>query len=166
MSYPDRRTFQEAHERMAPPRKKSAIRAGKERGTEAHEDHAAKTHAAINGLKFSDLRSVNVSRCARWHPPTSEPWTCADWSNALCGEAGELANVIKKIRRHATGAVNKGDPPLEQLVKAAADELADVVIYADLLAHYFGIDLGQAIRSKFNRVSEKYGFPERIGGHS
>jgi NTP pyrophosphatase (non-canonical NTP hydrolase) len=163
VTYPDRATFEEARTRRAPPRKAAAIKAGKDRGTDAHEEHAAKTHAAINALKFSDLRIVNVSRCLRWHPVKSIPWTCADWSNALCGEAGELANVIKKIRRHDTGAVNEGDPPRDQLVKAAADELADVVIYADLLAHHFGIDLGAAIKSKFNRTSEKFGFPERIG---
>jgi NTP pyrophosphatase (non-canonical NTP hydrolase) len=162
MSYPDRATFEEARTHRAPPRKAAALKAGKERGTQAHEEHALKLHAALNGISFYVLRAVNVARCRRWHPPSSEPWTCADWSNALCGEAGELANVIKKIRRHDTGAVNRGDPSREQLVKAAADELADVVIYADLLAHHFGIDLGAAIKSKFNRTSEKFGFPERI----
>lgn len=113
-------------------------------------------------ISFQDLREVNVTRCIRWHPPTSEPWTCADWSNALCGEAGELANVVKKVRRQQTGAVNAGDPSMEQLVKMVGDELADVVIYADLVAHHFGLDLSAAVTSKFNRVSEKYGFPERL----
>jgi hypothetical protein len=27
----------------------------------------------------------------------------ADWSNAMCGEAGEAANVVKKIRWIETG---------------------------------------------------------------
>lgn len=43
-----------------------------------------------------------------------------------------------------------------------ADELADVVLYADLLAQKAGIELAGAIRAKFNRVSEAQGFPERI----
>jgi NTP pyrophosphatase (non-canonical NTP hydrolase) len=115
------------------------------------------------GLTLEALREVNVSRCKRWHPPESTPWTAADWSNALCGEAGELANVIKKIRRHETGAVNEGDPTKEQLQAMAAAELADVIIYADLLGAYLGVDLGAAIREKFNKTSVKYGFPERIG---
>lgn len=161
MGYPDHATFEAARTRRAPPRQK--VNEGKKRGTAAHEEHARKTAEAINGLKFSDLRVVNVSRCVRWHPPSSTPWNCADWSNALCGEAGELANVVKKIRRHDTGAVNEGDPSRDELVGMAAAELADVVIYADLLAHHFGIDLGNAIQLKFNRVSKKYGFPERLG---
>ena len=35
-------------------------------------------------------------------------------------------------------------------------------MYADLLAYQAGIDLEQAIRAKFNRVSEAQGFPERL----
>lgn len=116
----------------------------------------------MSDLSFSALREVNVTRCQRWHPPGSVPWTAADWSNATCGEAGELANVVKKIRRHETGAVNEGDPSLEALKAMAAEELADVVIYCDLLADYLKVDLGAAVKAKFNKVSMKYGFPERL----
>lgn len=119
-------------------------------------------HVSDGGLSFRQLREVNVSRCRRWHPPESTPWTAADWSNAMCGEAGEYANIIKKIRRHETGAANEGDPPVEELKRKAARELADVVIYADLNASYLGIDLGEAIREKFNQKSVEYGFPERL----
>ena len=117
---------------------------------------------ALPGITFGDLRHVNVTRCRRWHPPESTPWSAADWSNALCGEAGELANVIKKIRRQETGARNEGDPSMEELRKMAAAELADVVIYADLLADFLSVDLAEAIKAKFNKVSVKYGFPERL----
>lgn len=116
----------------------------------------------MSDLNLGSLREVNVTRCQRWHPPEATPWTAADWSNALCGEAGELANVVKKIRRHETGAVNVGDPTREDLARMAAAELADVVIYADLLANFLGVDLGAAIKEKFNKTSVKYGFPERI----
>lgn len=113
-------------------------------------------------LSFDRLRKVSHERCKRWHPPGSLPWTAADWSNATCGEAGEMANVIKKIRRHETGAANKGDPPMEVLLDMVALEIADVVIYCDLLADYLGIDLEEAVRKKFNAVSERQGFPERL----
>jgi len=116
----------------------------------------------VSSLTFDQLHEANVPRCKKWHPPTSLPWSAADWSNALCGEAGELANVIKKIRRHETGAANVGDPSLDELAKMAAAELADVVIYADLLADYLGVDLGEAIKQKFNKTSVKFGFPERL----
>jgi NTP pyrophosphatase (non-canonical NTP hydrolase) len=116
----------------------------------------------MSDLTFAELRRVNVTRCERWHGPGSDPWTAADWSNATCGEAGELANVIKKIRRHETGAVNEGDPSMDKLLVMAAEEMADVVIYVDLLARYLNVDLAEAIKAKFNKVSVKYGFPERL----
>ena len=127
-----------------------------------HEVHGY-PEPSLPPLTFDALRTVNVTRCKRWHPPESTPWTAADcWSNAMCGEAGELANVVKKIRRHETGARNEGDPTPDELRTMAAAELADVVIYCDLLADFLGVDLGDAITRKFNKVSEKYGFPERL----
>lgn len=116
----------------------------------------------MSEMSFDELRIVNVARCKRWHPPESTPWTAADWSNAMCGEAGEFANVVKKIRRHETGAINKGDPSIEELKKMAASELADTVIYADLNAAHLGIALGEAIKEKFNAISVKFGFPEKL----
>lgn len=116
----------------------------------------------LASLSFDDLRRVNATRCERWHSEDSSPWSLADWSNALCGEAGELANFVKKIRRHETGARNDGDPSVEELRAKARLELADVVTHADLLAMKLGVDLAEAIREKFNKVSEKFGFPERL----
>jgi NTP pyrophosphatase (non-canonical NTP hydrolase) len=117
-------------------------------------------------LSFSELAAVNRSRCERWHPgfpSPDDPWTIADWSNALCGEAGELANVIKKLRRLEVGTdPGPDDPPFSRLREMVADELADVICYADLLATRMGIDLGAAVADKFNRVSERQNFPERL----
>lgn len=117
----------------------------------------------MNGLTFDALRAVNVTRCQRWHGAESEPWSGADWSNAMCGEAGEAANVVKKLRRHETGATNDGDPTPDELRAMLAHELADVCIYLDLLGQHYDIDLGAAVAEKFDIVSERYGWPERLG---
>lgn len=113
-------------------------------------------------LTFDALRDANASRVLRWHDPESSSWTIADWSNAMCGEAGELANVIKKIRRQEDGARGVDDPDLPSLRAMAADEMADVICYLDLLAHEMSIDLDDAVASKFNRVSDRQGFPEKL----
>jgi NTP pyrophosphatase (non-canonical NTP hydrolase) len=42
-------------------------------------------------------------------------------------------------------------------IEVIAQELADTVLYADLLAARLGINLGEAIRDKFNIVSERMG---------
>lgn len=122
---------------------------------------------------LADLREKGNSRRNRWHTPDTEPWTGADWSNAMCGEAGEAANVVKKIRRIETGTGHHEPIPgftqetvdelwRQELVQALAHELADTIAYADLLAQHYGIDLRVAIAEKFNIVSEREGFPERI----
>jgi hypothetical protein len=128
-------------------------------------------------LDFMDLRYANATRLRRWHGDDDD-WTLADWSNAMCGEAGEAANIVKKIRRtdSALWAAQKypgdsvgpdlgalaADDARAILIGKLADGLADVICSADLLAHNAGIDLAAAVIAKFNRVSRAQDFPERL----
>jgi NTP pyrophosphatase (non-canonical NTP hydrolase) len=111
-----------------------------------------------DGLTFRTLRDANKARLPqfknrRGEPAHSEPdgsdWKLSAWCNAVTGELGELANLIKKIER--------GDMTLDEARQDVADELADVVTYLDILAFRCGVDLGSATMSKFNRVSERVG---------
>lgn len=115
------------------------------------------------GDVLTQLRIQGAARCARWHTPDAEPWTGADWGNAMGGEAGEAQNVVKKIRRIETGTGSANDGlTMAELLAMLANELADTIAYADLLAQHYGIDLRKAIADKFNDVSKREGFPERI----
>lgn len=116
-------------------------------------------------LTFTEALEANRVRCRRWHDEDSEPWSLADWSNAMCGEAGELANVVKKLRRHQTGTASELDPEECVLRSQAADEIADVFLYLGLLADAIGVDMPAAIVRKFAAVSERQGFPDRIEAH-
>lgn len=113
-------------------------------------------------LTLSRLRAANVSRMQYIHLTATEPWTGADWSNAMCGEAGEAANIVKKIRRIDTGIHRPDSASREELIQKLAKEIADMYIYGDLLADHYDIDLESAVRYKFNKVSEREGTPERI----
>lgn len=103
-------------------------------------------------LSFKDLRAISVERCEKSFFPLHSkdgPW----WGNAMAGECGEACNVVKKIDR---------DGWSEELQLKLAKELADVVTYADLLAARYGIDLGHAVATKFNEVSERVGSELRL----
>jgi NTP pyrophosphatase (non-canonical NTP hydrolase) len=114
-------------------------------------------------LSFASLSQINRQRCQRWHPGFPEDsWTGADWSNAMQGEAGEAGNVVKKLRRAELGTQGALDPPALALRAQLGDEIADTVIYADLLAQFYGLDLALCVARKFNAVSEREGFPERL----
>lgn len=111
----------------------------------------------MNKLSFENLREQNTKRCEDvFHPIDS--WSPTDWATAMAGECGEACNEIKKLRR-LDGADKRIDTPFnrQELVKKTAKELADLIIYADLLAARLNIDLGQAVVEKFNEVSEKRG---------
>lgn len=115
-------------------------------------------------LTFDMVSQINRARATRWHPgfPDDDTWSIADWSNAMCGEAGEAANVVKKIRRYEEGLHGVGDPTEQELRKMLAHELADVFLYLDLLASKAGVDLPAAIVEKFNIVSDRQGFSEKL----
>lgn len=67
---------------------------------------------------------------------------------AICGEAGELANYVKK--RWRDGA---------DFSEEIRDEIADIRIYLELIAKCFGIEgekLNQRVEEKLLKVVEKH----------
>lgn len=122
-------------------------------------------------LTFQAVSTVNAQRASRWHngfPNHEDGWTGADWSNAMCGEAGKTANVVKKLRRFETGIQQAEHSALEDedvrevLLSLLAVEIGDTFMYLDLLAQFYGLNIAECITTTFNRVSEREGFPERI----
>lgn len=117
-------------------------------------------------VTIRDIQTINRERANRWHGGDFREWSGLEWAGALCGEAGEAANVCKKLRRIETGAAGNAwsDRPLDaaQLVVELAGECADVFLYLTLLASRYGIDLEAAVVKKFNVKSEQMGFPERL----
>ena len=103
-------------------------------------------------LTFRDLTRANTRRLAEFPGHSENPWNAADWMVAVTGEVGELANKLKRLRR---GVVVRGKelPNVTDL----AEEIADIIIYLDLLASYLDIDTAQAVRHKFNLVSAEIG---------
>lgn len=109
-------------------------------------------------LTFEELRHTNLNRCNLSFFPI-DTWSEADWGVAIAGEVGEACNFIKKRRRLRYS----GDSAIS--VHGVANELADVVIYADLLCSRMGVRLEDAVSRKFNEVSDRVGsdlkIPER-----
>lgn len=120
-------------------------------------------------FSLATLRSANLSRQAEW---------CADQvpdlsyrGNELAGEGGEVAEValslsaaigkacnhIKKLERERFGW--RGS---RTTVEKLAEELADVVICADLVAITAGIGLVSAVVEKFNKTSADNGLATRL----
>ena len=102
--------------------------------------------------------------CKRPWGSTSTDMSLTDWLACVTGEVGELAHIIKEIRRSAP-ADGWSDEEAMKLATAAyankfRDELADTVIYLDLLAARAGFDLGAAVKDKFNRDSPRFGWKE------
>lgn len=117
-------------------------------------------------VSFDDLRQANLARLPHfknrkgeaYHKDTKKDpgseWIPAQWSNAVMGEVGEMAGLIKNMDR--------GECTLDEVRPALSREMADVAIYLDILAHRCGIDLGESVRTKFNEKSVTVGSPVRL----
>lgn len=110
----------------------------------------------MNKLKFSELREANLKRLPVFKnkhgeiahsKPDGSDWSPAQWLQAVVGELGEYANIRKKYER--------GDITHLSFTAYAADELADVITYLDILAFQLDIDLGMAVTNKFNQISRR-----------
>jgi len=103
-------------------------------------------------LTFDELRTANEARKKEWNKTGIEvPLTFN--TNELAGEVGELCNAAKKYERKLFGWPGGADTR-----ENIAEEAADVVICASLVALKVGFDLGEAVRRKFDSTSRKHGF--------
>lgn len=105
------------------------------------------------------LRAANIARQMEWD--AGNQLTLTYRLNELAGETGEACNVGKKIERERLG-IRGSRATLRDL----AEELADVVICADLVALGEGIDLQQAVISKFNATSAKVGLTTMLANEA
>lgn len=110
----------------------------------------------MNTLNFDVLRDANIERCEAVYHPLAD-WSLTDWATAAAGELGEACGVVKDLRRLEDGVGWVKTTDDVRLRVALGEEIADTVIYLDLLAARAGIDLGEAIRRKFNLTSDKVG---------
>lgn len=133
-----------------------------------------------SGIAHNTLREANIARQAEWD--TDDQITLAFRGNEMAGEVGEAleaalsrilslgqlvglasasgraSNIIKKLERERMG-IKGSRATLDEL----AQELADIVICADLVAMSAGIELmEQAVPDKFNATSEKVGLMTRL----
>lgn len=101
------------------------------------------------GLTIHELMATCSADTARWFPGViADP---RHHTLGLCGEAGEFANVMKKIDR--------GSMKLEDFEtrEALGSELADVLIYVAILADMLDIDLEEEYGRKRDFNERRFG---------
>jgi NTP pyrophosphatase (non-canonical NTP hydrolase) len=121
----------------------------------------------LSDLTINRVSVKSLSRCKRWHHDGVKIWSVSDWAVAFAGEAGEVCNAVKKLRRIEDECANINEPGRQlssrgEAVSKIGDELGDTFLYMVLLAAKLDIDLPAHIAKVFNKKSEEYGFPERL----
>jgi NTP pyrophosphatase (non-canonical NTP hydrolase) len=69
----------------------------------------------------------------------------------LAGEAGEVANIVKKIQRDHEGVLN------DEIRGKLKDELGDVLWYISACADELGITLQEIAEYNVNKLAKRHG---------
>ena len=101
-------------------------------------------------LTFQRLSEVNLDRCIDVFRQSLD-WTHSEWATAMAGKSSAARSLIRRSRLGE-------DIAPSYIVK----ELAELVIYADLLATRLGLSLGACVRDRFNEVSEQREYDTRL----
>lgn len=72
----------------------------------------------------------------------------------MVGEAGEVANVVKKMWR-GDNTYTQSAEAAEKFINDLSDEIADVQIYLDRIAECMDIDIPTAVANKMRKLAEK-----------
>lgn len=119
----------------------------------------------VKDVTLRDIAYYHRQRNKLWHAG-AQPWTGADWGNAAAGEMGEACNVIKKLRRIELGMtgnqLRNQSTNVQELVDKLRGELGGTIIYILSICDHYGIDLTDAIRDEFNKVSDEQGLDVKI----
>lgn len=111
-------------------------------------------------MTFAEFSAANRARCESSqgfnHP--IEGWSTSDWFVAFFGEAGEAANVVKKLNRVRDGVPGNKESEAELRAKLRR-EVGDAFVYLDLIAQACGFEIGEAAREVFNSKSAEIGYP-------
>jgi NTP pyrophosphatase (non-canonical NTP hydrolase) len=67
----------------------------------------------------------------------------------LAGEAGEVADKIKKLQRNKDGKINDDDK--QELAK----ELGDVLWYISAISHYLGVELNDVAEKNLTKLFDR-----------
>lgn len=111
------------------------------------------------GLDFlTELRAANSARNEEYRAKTAgEPLPILFRTTEFAGEVGELLNVIKKMERERLGWGGK-----RASREAMLEEFGGVMATLDLLAMDLGVDLAEATRAEFNKVTDRLGLNTHI----
>lgn len=123
------------------------------------------------GFDLDAFSAENRTRCEAPdgfnHP--LQAWSLSDWMTAALGELGEAANIAKKLNRVRDGIRGNTESEAE-LRERFGNEVADTLIYLDLLVQSQGLRLAEIVRQTFDAKSATIGYrsPAAVatGGHS
>jgi NTP pyrophosphatase (non-canonical NTP hydrolase) len=108
-------------------------------------------------LTIAEFSTANRERCVKGFGRVLDASAIQSMSLGLAEEAGEVSGALRRML-----GFSKTKTPVT--AREVADEIADLVTYADLTLACLGESLEAALARKFNIVSARIGWPRKLPG--
>lgn len=92
-----------------------------------------------------DLAKPGSAIIADLTPLRAEQW---HYASAICGEAGELFDIVKKLTIYA-------QKPTEETRKNLVEELGDIEFFLEALRETFGIERAETLQANYEKLMLK-----------
>lgn len=112
-------------------------------------------------LRINELNDYQEKALRTWNASNSVEHRLQNVALGLSGEAGEVADVVKKTVHHGhsllRGDNTRGLPKSEGIhVHELAKELGDIMYYVSVGAHELGYTLQEIAEININKLSKRY----------
>ncbi|GAB1421410.1 nucleoside triphosphate pyrophosphohydrolase family protein [Anaerolineales bacterium] len=98
---------------------------------------------------MSDLSFEEYQQSAKKTAPADSDWLIYYLTMGLVGEAGEIANKVKKILRDQNGELT------EPVREAIIDEIGDVMWYMAMLCSQLNVDMSEVAQMNLAKLADR-----------
>ena len=112
----------------------------------------------MDELRINELNSYQEKALRTWNVDNSIEFRLQNVALGLAGEAGEVADMIKKAIHHGHGFKPPftRDKPKAVDTNELAKELGDIMYYVSVGAHELGYSLQEIAEININKLAKRY----------
>ena len=125
----------------------------------AYLKYKTKGDVHMDELRINELNDYQEKALRTWNTIEEQEYRLSNVALGLAGEAGEVADAIKKAVYHghgfSQGYITAGNPkaiPVKEVIK----ELGDILYYVSVGAHELGYTLQEIAEININKLAKRY----------
>lgn len=127
----------------------------------AYLKYKTKGDVHMDELRINELNDYQEKALRTWNTDNSSEHRLQNVALGLAGEAGEVADMVKKAVHHGHGLkyykIGIGEPKSKEVyIQDVAKELGDILYYVSVGAEELGYTLQEIAEININKLAKRY----------